>query len=87
MFDPRIPSAASDENPLPEWLRLRTAVAYAGVGRSVMLQMVNRRLVKATMKRLPDRQGTERRSLLISRSSIDRLMDSLADGRKATWHE
>jgi len=85
MFDPLLPSAASDENPLPEWLRLRTAAAYAGVGRSVMLQLVNRRLVKAIMKRLPDAQGTMRRILLINRSSIDRLMESLADGRQATW--
>jgi hypothetical protein len=39
------------------------------------------------MKRLPDAQGTMRRILLINRSSIDRLMESLADGRKATWRE
>jgi hypothetical protein len=86
MFNPPA-LAIADEDLFIEWLRLRTAIAYAGVGRSVMLQLVNRRLVKAIVKRLPDTRGTRRRILLISRSSIDRLMESLADGGKARWRE
>jgi hypothetical protein len=68
-------------------LRLASAVAYAGVGRSVMRGLINRRLVKIKMKRLPDARGITRRILLVSRESIDHLFESLADGRKATWRE
>ena len=74
-------------NPSPEELLLNSATDYAGVSRSVMLGLINRRLVKATMRTMPDRRGIRRRMLLISRSSIDRLMESLADGRNVTWRE
>jgi hypothetical protein len=68
-------------------LRLNTAVSYSGVGRSVMLGLINRRLVKIKMKRLPDARGVTRRVILVSRKSIDDFFESLADGRIATWRE
>jgi hypothetical protein len=80
-------SPGEETNPSPDELRLNSATDYAGVSRSVMLGLINRRLVKATMRTLPDGRGIRRRMLLINRSSIDQLMESLANGRNATWRE
>jgi hypothetical protein len=88
MSDPLFLFSPGEETILdPDELRLESATAYAGVGRSVMLSLINRGLVKIKSRRLPDARGITRRIVLVNRKSIDRLFESRADGRKATWRE